>query len=463
MAVPGTVAGLALALERFGTISLAEAIAPAIEFAERGFPVTWHTTLKTAQDLALVARTPPAALSLPTTAIPGIRRTNRRRSCSGSRNWPRPCARSPRGPRAFYEGAVVRQIVDNLVEQGEPFATEDLSNYEATVGWRWRPYGDAVIHSTGGGTGGTTISEAMMSPGRVLIGAGMTSARRLPAPAGRVLQDRFCRPLRLPGRSRQVAVPMEALLSPEYIESRRSEIDPAARLRPRRGPCHPGHHAPPCDSVPDYTSDGSTTHHSVIDRNGMAVSTTKTLLSLWGSGVTIPGTGISMNNGMMWFDPQPGRPNSVAGGKKPLANMAPIVVTRNNQSLAAIGASGGRRILNCNIQIGHEHDRSGHVNAGSHPAPRIDRSTPSVSHRRFDHEMIAEVERRGHRLIVKDERKMLGKNTRRLRPSRTPRTELHRRRRSVLLPRHCDWNRLVAAPVSIHAPCRTADHIPLVR
>ena len=83
----------------------------------------------------------------------------------------------------------------------------------------------------------------------------------------------------------------------------------------------------------------------------MAVSTTKTLLSLWGSGVSIPGTGILMNNGMMWFDPQPGRPNSVAGGKKPLSNMAPIVVARKNRALAAIGASGGRRILNCNVQI----------------------------------------------------------------------------------------------------------------
>ena len=63
--------------------------------------------------------------------------------------------------------------------------------------------------------------------------------------------------------------------------------------------------------APGQMTDGSTTHLSVIDRAGMAVSCTQTLLSLWGSRVTTPGTGVLLNNGMMWFDPEPGRPNSI--------------------------------------------------------------------------------------------------------------------------------------------------------
>ena len=141
----------------------------------------------------------------------------------------------------------------------------------------------------------------------------------------------------------------------------------------------------------------------------MAVSTTQTLLSLWGSGVTVPGTGILMNNGMMWFDPQPGRPNSVGGGKKPLANMAPIVVTRNGRALAAIGASGGRRILNCNVQIALNVIDRGMSMQEATNQPRIDRSTGNLFiSPRFGREVISGLEAMGHRISVKDERNLLG-------------------------------------------------------
>jgi gamma-glutamyltranspeptidase/glutathione hydrolase len=147
----------------------------------------------------------------------------------------------------------------------------------------------------------------------------------------------------------------------------------------------------------------------VIDSDGMAVSTTQTLLSLWGSGVTVPGTGILLNNGMMWFDPEPGRPNSVAGGKKPLSNMSPAVVTRNGQALAALGASGGRRILNCVAQLAlNVIDRNQSMQQAT-SAPRIDRSTPKLMiSPRFYPAVIAELEARGHQLMIKDERNLLG-------------------------------------------------------
>ena len=81
------------------------------------------------------------------------------------------------------------------------------------------------------------------------------------------------------------------------------------------------------------------------------VALTQTLLSIFGSRVVLPGTGVLMNNGMMWFDPRPGRPNSIAPGKWPLSNMCPTVVERADGLRFAAGASGGRRILPAVFQL----------------------------------------------------------------------------------------------------------------
>jgi gamma-glutamyltranspeptidase / glutathione hydrolase len=75
------------------------------------------------------------------------------------------------------------------------------------------------------------------------------------------------------------------------------------------------------------------------------------LLSMFGSHYVLPGTGILMNNGVMWFDPRPDRPNSIAPGKRALTNMCPVVVARGGQPWFGVGASGGRRILGAVVQM----------------------------------------------------------------------------------------------------------------
>src|SRR5262249_10537045 len=94
--------------------------------------------------------------------------------------------------------------------------------------------------------------------------------------------------------------------------------------------------------------DNGTTHLSVVDRDRNMVALTQTLL-MW-SGVALPSTGIIMNNGMHWFDPAPGRANSIGPGKKVLSNMAPFLVLREGKPFMAIGAPGGRKIMNTNMQ-----------------------------------------------------------------------------------------------------------------
>jgi gamma-glutamyltranspeptidase / glutathione hydrolase len=96
---------------------------------------------------------------------------------------------------------------------------------------------------------------------------------------------------------------------------------------------------------------GTTTHLSVVDEAGNMVSLTNTLLERFGSRVMLPGTGIMMNNGIMWFDPRPGRPNSLAPGRRPLSNMCPVIATREGAGWFALGASGGRRIVPAVFQL----------------------------------------------------------------------------------------------------------------
>ena len=123
---------------------------------------------------------------------------------------------------------------------------------------------------------------------------------------------------------------------------------------------------------------GCTSHLSVVDSSGTMVSLTNTLLSRFGSKVVLPGAGILMNNGVMWFDPRPQQPNSIKGGVRPLANMCPLIVKRDGRPALAIGAAGGRTIFPTVLQIiSYMVDRGLSLEDAFH-APRIDASTPTI-------------------------------------------------------------------------------------
>jgi gamma-glutamyltranspeptidase/glutathione hydrolase len=118
---------------------------------------------------------------------------------------------------------------------------------------------------------------------------------------------------------------------------------------------------------------------------------------------------VLLNNGMMWFDPEPGRPNSVAGGKTPLSNMAPVVLARDGRPFVSLGASGGRRILNCNAQLIMNFTDWRLAAQPAISAPRIDCSTPELLLSwRFPAETIRALRRMGHRVETLDERLFTG-------------------------------------------------------
>src|SRR5262249_31599758 len=108
--------------------------------------------------------------------------------------------------------------------------------------------------------------------------------------------------------------------------------------------------------------------------HGNLVSLTNTLLSLFGSRVVLPHSGVLMNNGVLWFDPRPHRPNSIAPGKRPLSNMCPVIAFAEDGRALALGASGGRKILPAVLQM-LSFMLDAHLHLGAALAkPRIDLS-----------------------------------------------------------------------------------------
>ena len=128
-------------------------------------------------------------------------------------------------------------------------------------------------------------------------------------------------------------------------------------------------------------AESCTTHITVCDADGTMVAMTTTLLSSMGSRVVLPATGILMNNGVMWFDPRPGQPNSIGPGKRPLTNMFPVILRDGAQPWIAAGASGGRRIMAAVLQLlSFVADFGMSPEAAAHQ-PRIDVSGPDRSRR----------------------------------------------------------------------------------
>ncbi|HVH78840.1 MAG TPA: gamma-glutamyltransferase, partial [Stellaceae bacterium] len=119
-----------------------------------------------------------------------------------------------------------------------------------------------------------------------------------------------------------------------------------------------------------------TTHITAVDREGGIAALTTTLLSSFGSRYVLPSTGILMNNGVMWFDPQPDQPNSIGPGKRALTNMCPLIVARDGRPRFGAGASGGRRILGAVLQMASFVVDFGMTPEDAAHHPRVDVSGP---------------------------------------------------------------------------------------
>ncbi|RKX33721.1 MAG: gamma-glutamyltransferase [Verrucomicrobia bacterium] len=347
--IPGTVAGLAFVLERFGTLNLAGVIEPARRLAAEGFMVTrpFETSLrKYAGTLADDPESQRIFLNEGNFWKTGdlfvqgdLAKTLERIQRKGS--------------RGFYRGETADMIVEAMVRNNGLITHEDLTDY--------RPVEREVLRGTYRGleiltmpppsSGGIALLQMLHMLEPYDLGAmgfqGSDTLHLMAETMRRAFRDRA----EFPGDPDYVDVPVESLLTREYALGLMQDFDPENAGRSEgMAPGDPWSHESP-----------ETTHFSIVDRNGNAVSNTYTLNRAYGSKVTVPGTGVLLNNEMDDFTSKPGVPNSygliqgeanaVVGGKRPLSSMTPTLVLRDGKIYLVIGSPGGPKIINIVLQV----------------------------------------------------------------------------------------------------------------
>ena len=386
VAIPGSVAGLCLALERYGTMELADVMAPAIRLAEEGFEVDWYLTLSIAphcQELAAFPATARAYLRdghyvlRPAALAPAdvLRQPDLGRSL-------RLIAKD--GPSAFYRGAIAQAIDATMRETGGFLRKSDLEGYEPRV---VEPltvkYRGVDLAFSPGATGGPTAVEMLNILAQFPAGkVGYETAGGLHLRAEAVRYG-FLDRLRHLADPLAVRVPWRGLASREHAAEIAAGLRAVGPRSDAKAPDAWAHDAAVRAVGRGKTgaprgrrrlaTEGSdcTTHVCAVDRQRNMVSLTNTAVSLFGSRMVVPETGILLQNGMLWFDPEPGRANSVAAGKRPVVNMVPALGFRHGDPFFTVGAPGGRKIVSAIPQV-----IANMVDAGDAPqeaieAPRV--------------------------------------------------------------------------------------------
>ncbi|MDF1609538.1 gamma-glutamyltransferase [Hoeflea sp. YIM 152468] len=348
--VPGTVAGLQLALETYGTLTLAEAAAPAIRLAEDGIVVTadladslkgLEKRLKTWPASAAIFYKEDGSFYEPGDLIrqPDLAATLRKIAAEG--------------PDGFYTGEVAEKIAASVQDAGGAMTVQDLANYKAVlrapVSGSYRGYD--IVSMPPPSSGGTHIIQILnVMEGYPIgfLGHNSSDTIHLMAEAmKRAYADRS----EYLGDPDFADVPVTALISKDYAANIRDGISrnratPSDTIKPGK--------------LASYESD-QTTHFSIVDKDGNAVSNTYTLNFSYGSGMTAAGTGVLLNNEMDDFSAKPGVPNAygliggdanaVEPGKRPLSSMSPTIVLKHGKPYLVTGSPGGSRIITTTLQV----------------------------------------------------------------------------------------------------------------
>ncbi|MBB3214375.1 gamma-glutamyltranspeptidase/glutathione hydrolase [Herbaspirillum sp. Sphag1AN] len=346
--VPGTVAGLTHALEKYGSMKLADVIAPAIKLAENGYTVS--------PSLALILSAERDHLGKWDSSKAVFFKDGRPLQ-AGEKLVQKDLAKSlkliaKQGPSVFYEGEIGKKIVAEMDKHGGLITAADLKNYkvverEPVVG---NYHGYEVMSMPPPSSGGVHIIQMLNILARYPLkqyGADSAQSIHLMAEAMKLAYADRAEYLGDPDFNK---VPVKGLTSTAYADELAKKINPdhatpAAEIKP--GKPQP------------YESD-QTTHFSVADKAGNLVATTYTLNLNFGSGIVATGTGITLNNEMDDFSAKPGvanafglvggEANAVGAGKRPLSSMSPTFVLKDGKPFMVTGSPGGSRIITTTLQ-----------------------------------------------------------------------------------------------------------------
>lgn len=348
--VPGTVMGMSLALEKYGTMTMAQVTAPAIKMAQEGISVS--------PDLAVsLAGLKRRMSQWPSTAAIFYKADGSDFQVDDILKQPE-LAHSlqliaEKGTKGFYEGETAEKLVKAVQEAGGIMTLEDLKHYKAVerepVRGQYRGY--EVVSMPPPSSGGVHIIEMLNVLQQFPIDKfGHNTAQTIHVMA-EIMKHAYADRSEYLGDPDFYKVPVKQLTDKDYAQKIASQI--ALNKTTPSEEIKPGNLAP-------YESD-QTTHFSVVDKWGNAVSNTYTLNFSYGSGLVAKGTGILLNNEMDDFSAKPGTPNgyglvggdanAVEGNKRPLSSMSPTIVMKDGKPFLVTGSPGGSRIITTTLQI----------------------------------------------------------------------------------------------------------------
>ncbi|MFI5012888.1 MAG: gamma-glutamyltransferase [Hyphomicrobiales bacterium] len=346
--VPGTVMGLDRALAEYGTLPRDKVMAPAIELARDGYILARGDTDVIDVGVPRFGKDPVASKIFlrpdGTPLQPGDRHIQKDLAATLD-------LIARQGPDAFYKGPIAAAVEAASKANGGILTAKDFADYTVTegppltCGYR----GFVLVSTPPPSSGGTTICEILnILEGYDLRALGFHSAQSVHLMVEAMRHAYLDRNTYL-GDPDFVKNPLERLLSKDYAAAIRAKIDPAKptpskELRPGTAP----HEKP------------ETTHYSVVDKEGNAVSVTVTVNGFFGANVMAPGTGFFLNDEMDDFTVKPGVPNlfglvqgtanSIRPGKRPLSSMAPTLVTKDGKVFLVLGSPGGARIMTITLE-----------------------------------------------------------------------------------------------------------------
>jgi gamma-glutamyltranspeptidase/glutathione hydrolase len=359
VATGGNLKGWAYASARHGRLPFAHLIQPAIRYATEGFAAGGYLIQHIEKYQDDIRRFPATAeVFLPDGRVPSVGQTIVRADYARTLQQI-----ADEGPETMYTGSLARRIVEDMAANGGLISMDDLAGYRlferTPVRGDYR--GHEVVSMAPVSSGGTHIVQLLnllepFAVGRGDLTFGTPGYIHLFAEA---LKITFADRRRYMADPERVPVPVEWLISRAYADQRRPEIDRTrakdhthgelvgvSGATPPLGGGWGTARVPQMNNLAFAGGEGAnTTHLTVIDDEGTIVSATQTAQSGFGAKVTVPGTGMILNNCMLLMDPTPGRTNSIDGGKRILSSMSPTIVLKDGAPFMALGTPGGKRIF----------------------------------------------------------------------------------------------------------------------